>query len=87
VRLSGGESGEENVHAAWRMAVARRAAEAYAGNRNLAALAVAGSVGAGIADRFPDLELDCYWVRPPTDADRAGPRPRAGRRADGFVGL
>ena len=35
----------ENVHAAWRMAVAERAAGAYAGNRNLAALAVAGSVG------------------------------------------
>ena len=55
------------------MAVARRAAETYAGNRNLAALAVAGSVGAGIADRFSDLELDCYWVRPPTDADRVAP--------------
>jgi len=73
VRLSGGESGAGNVHAAWRMAVAGRAAEAYAGNRNLAALAVAGSVGAGIADRFSDLELDCYWVRPPTDADRVAP--------------
>ena len=43
------------------------------GNRNLAALAVAGSVGAGIADRFSDLELDCYWVRPPTDTDRLTP--------------
>jgi Domain of unknown function (DUF4037) len=65
--------GAENVHAAWRMRVAERAAGVYAGNRNLAALAVAGSVGAGIADRFSDLELDCYWVRPPGDADRLGP--------------
>jgi len=65
--------GAENVHAAWRMGVARRAAGVYAGNRNLAALAVAGSVGAGIADRFSDLELDCYWARPPSDADRLAP--------------
>jgi ADP-ribose pyrophosphatase YjhB (NUDIX family) len=64
---------EGNVHAAWRMAVARRVAETYAGNPNVAALAVAGSVGAGLADRFSDLELDCYWVRPPTDADRLRP--------------
>lgn len=66
-------AGTENVHAAWRMGVAARAAGVYAGNPNLAALAVAGSVGAGIADRFSDLELDCYWVRPPADADRLAP--------------
>jgi len=65
--------GEENVHAAWRMAVAQRVAGTYAGNPNVAALAVAGSVGAGLADRFSDLELDCYWFRPPVDADRLGP--------------
>ena len=68
-----GVPGAENVHAAWRMRVAERAAGVYAGNRNLAALAVAGSVGAGTADRFSDLELDCYWVRPPADADRLVP--------------
>ena len=73
MRLSGDESGAGNIHAAWRMAVAMRAAEAYAGNRNLTALAVAGSVGAGLADRFSDLELDCYWVRPPTVTDRVAP--------------
>jgi Domain of unknown function (DUF4037) len=55
------------------MAVAERAAAAYAGNGKLAALAVAGSVGAGLADRFSDLELDCYWSSPPADADRTGP--------------
>jgi 8-oxo-dGTP pyrophosphatase MutT (NUDIX family) len=55
------------------MAVAGPAAAAYAGNPNVAALAVSGSVGAGLADRFSDLELDCYWVRPPTDADRLRP--------------
>jgi hypothetical protein len=73
MQLPDGMPGTENVHAAWRMGVAERAAGVYAGNRNLAVLAVAGSVGAGIADRFSDLELDCYWVRPPADADRLAP--------------
>lgn len=73
MRLSDDESGRANVHVAWRMSVATRAAEAYEGNQNLAALAVAGSVGAGLADRFSDLELDCYWFEPPADADRLAP--------------
>ena len=68
-----GGSGEANVHAAWRLAVAEQAARAYASNDKLAALAAAGSVGAGLADRFSDLELDCYWVDPPDDLDRSGP--------------
>jgi len=68
-----GSSGEANVHAAWRMALAQRAAQAYARNEHLAALAVAGSVGTGLADRFSDLELDCYWSSPPADRDRTGP--------------
>ncbi len=62
-----------NPHAAWRLAVARRAAAVYAGNAGLAALTVAGSVGAGLADQFSDLELDCYWTRPPTDRERLAP--------------
>jgi hypothetical protein len=53
-------SGAANAHAAWRLAVAEQAARAYAANDKLAALTVAGSVGAGLADRFSDLELDCY---------------------------
>jgi len=73
VQLPDGMQGAENVHAAWRMGVAKRAAGVYAGNGNLAALAVPGSVGAGIADRFSDLELDCYWARLPSDADRLAP--------------
>jgi hypothetical protein len=67
------DDGPENVHAEWRLAVARQAAGAYSGNPNVVALAAAGSVGAGIADRYSDLELDCYWVRPPADADRLAP--------------
>jgi Domain of unknown function (DUF4037) len=66
-------TGQENAHVAWRMAVARRAARVYAGNARLAAFAVAGSVGGGLADRFSDLEIDCYWHEPPADADRLAP--------------
>jgi len=55
------------------MAIARRAAEGYAGNPAVAALAAAGSVGVGLADRFSDLELDCYWFRPPTEPERLAP--------------
>ena len=66
------------------MAVASRAARAYAGNGKLAALAVAGSVGAGLADRFSDLELDCYWSSPPGDADRTGPIGALGGELTGF---
>jgi len=69
----GGEASQANVHAAWRMALAGQAAEAYAGNAKLAALAVAGSVGSGLADRFSDLELDCYWFSAPGDLDRTAP--------------
>ena len=68
-----GESGDVNVHAAWRLAAAERAARVYASNHKLAALTVARSVGAGLADRFSDLELDCYWFDPPSDLDRSGP--------------
>ena len=62
-----------NVHAQWRLALARRAAGAYTRNPKLAALTVAGSVGAGLADRFSDLELDCYWSAGPSDQDRTAP--------------
>ena len=62
-----------NVDAAWRMALAQRAARVYAENGKLAAFSVAGSVGAGLADRYSDLELDCYWWDPPDERDRTVP--------------
>jgi hypothetical protein len=55
------------------MRIAERAAAAYTQNPKLAALTVSGSVGAGMADRYSDLELDCYWSQAPTDQDRTGP--------------
>ena len=68
-----GDASQPNVHAAWRLAQARRAAQAYQPNPKLAALAVAGSVGSGLADQFSDLELDCYWFSAPCDSDRTDP--------------
>jgi hypothetical protein len=68
-----GDASQPSVHAAWRMAQARRAAQAYQANPKLAALAVAGSVGFGLADQFSDLELDCYWFSAPGNQDRTGP--------------
>ena len=68
-----GDNGQPNVHAAWRLAQAATAVRAYQANPKLAALAVAGSVGSGLAGQFSDLELDCYWFSAPGDPDRTGP--------------
>jgi hypothetical protein len=53
-----------------RRAIARRAAEPYADNPAVAAVLLAGSVARGLADDLSDIELDIYWRRPPTDAER-----------------
>jgi hypothetical protein len=53
-----------------RRAIARRAAEPYAANSDVAAILLAGSVARGLADDFSDIELDVYWRRPPTDDER-----------------
>src|SRR5262245_27178906 len=68
----------------WRMDVARRAAAVYAENPDVAAGGVAGSVGAGIADEWSDLELDVYWHTPPTDVDRRRPIERLGGSVERF---
>ena len=72
------------MHASWRMAVAERAAAAYAPNQRLAVFAAAGSVGTGRADRFSDLEVDCYWHEPPEDRDRLAPIEVLGGQFEGF---
>lgn len=60
------------------MRAAARIDAAYGRAPRLAALTVAGSVGEGTADRWSDLELDCYWLGAPTDADRREVIARAG---------
>jgi hypothetical protein len=84
VIVTTGEAGQPNAHAVWRLAEAARAAGAYTGNGRVAALTAAGSVGSGLADRFSDLELDCYWHEPPSDQDRMAPIERLGGRVEAF---
>lgn len=62
-----------NPHAEKRLAIARRIFDAYPTGASPDAFAVAGSVGAGLADRFSDLEVDCYWKQAPSDANRLAP--------------
>ncbi|MGN6794518.1 MAG: hypothetical protein ACTHJW_19200 [Streptosporangiaceae bacterium] len=78
------EPGVPNSHAAWRMDLARRIAAAYRPDAPIVALTVAGSVGAGLADPYSDLELDCYWLEPPSDEDRRHPVEAVGGRMTGF---
>ena len=53
-----------------RVAIAQKAARAYAANDRVVAALVAGSVARGLADAASDIELDVYWSSPPTAADR-----------------
>lgn len=52
------------------VAIARRAAAAYASNPHVAAVLLAGSVARGLADEHSDIELDVYWVSAPTEDER-----------------
>jgi len=61
-----------------RLGIARRLSDAYGAKSKVAALSVTGSVGAGLADAYSDLELDCYWQDPPTDTDRSVPKADLG---------
>lgn len=84
-RPSGSESGgAPGADVDWRMSVARRIADAYPSPARLAALTVGGSVGAGVADRWSDLELDCYWLESPNDRDRRDPIDRVGGVLEAF---
>ena len=71
-------------HSTWRLDVARRAAAVYAENPKVAVVVAAGSVGAGTADEWSDLELDLYWHAPPGDDERRRPIERLGGRVERF---
>lgn len=76
--------GQANPHAAWRFSVAQGVNAAYGPAPGLAVLAVAGSVGTGLADRWSDLEVDCYWWEPPSDCDRRRPVGELGATVEAF---
>ena len=54
----------------WRLALARRVANAYGANPKVAAAIVGGSVARGYADRYSDIEVGVFWHQPPTDDER-----------------
>jgi hypothetical protein len=54
----------------WRFELAERIGSSYARDPNAAVVMVAGSVGRGSADRYSDIEIDVYYERPPTEAER-----------------
>jgi hypothetical protein len=68
------------------MDVAYRIFDGYGSNDRLAALSVAGSVATGLADRWSDLELDCYWTTSPTNHDRHQPIQHCHGIVDGCWG-
>lgn len=53
-----------------RVAIAESVAPAYAAQDGVAAVLLAGSVARGLADDRSDIEVDVYWRRPPTEAER-----------------
>lgn len=48
-------------------------AAAYAENRKVAGVLLAGSVPRGLADEFSDIEVDVYWDSAPNEQDRRAP--------------
>jgi hypothetical protein len=62
----------------WRLTLAKQIANAYAQNPNARVVMVAGSVGRGCADRYSDIEIDVYYDRPPTKAERIAAVERCG---------
>ena len=53
-----------------RLALAQKLAPYYCANPKVVAVAVAGSVALGYADRFSDLDLAVFWEAAPTDQER-----------------
>lgn len=66
----------------WRVDLAREVAPAYAADINVGAVAIAGSVARGLADRYSDIELHVFWRVPPTTQARVAAAARAGGKID-----
>src|SRR5215469_11796265 len=70
-----------NEASAWRYTLAQQIAPHYSAHPKVAAVAVAGSVARGYADRSSDLDLAIFWSEPPTAKERRDIITRAhGRR-------
>lgn len=64
----------------WRCSLARAIAPAYATNRKVAAIVLAGSASRGIADRYSDIELGVFWHETPHEEEREAAYRAAGGR-------
>jgi predicted nucleotidyltransferase len=73
-----------NDATAWRLALAQRIADAYAADPNARVVQIAGSVGRGTADRFSDIEIDVYYERAPSEAERVAAVERMGAVLEGL---
>jgi predicted nucleotidyltransferase len=69
-----------NEASVWRLALAMRIALHYRANPNVRAVAIAGSVARGYADRFSDIDLLVCWAAPPAVKERRDIIKRAGGR-------
>ncbi len=52
------------------LALAQRIAKSYSSNPNAQVVMVAGSVGRGTSDRYSDIDIDVYYTKAPTEAER-----------------
>ena len=59
-----------NEASLWRYALAQQIAPHYIADPKVRAVALAGSVAQGDADRSSDIDLSVYWVEPPTGKER-----------------
>ncbi len=69
-----------NEASLWRLALAQRIASYYRTNPKVRAIAVAGSVAQGYADRCSDIDLLVFWAEPPMVKERRDIIKRAGGR-------
>jgi Nucleotidyltransferase domain len=69
-----------NEASAGRFALAQQLAPHYDASPKVAAVAVAGTVARGDADRFSDIDLAVFWSHAPTEQERRAIIKRAGGR-------
>ncbi|NKB68894.1 MAG: DUF4037 domain-containing protein [Candidatus Latescibacteria bacterium] len=69
----------------WRLAIAQRAAKAYAVEPNVRAVLVGGSVGRGRSDRYSDTELGVFWSELPGEEQQSEVLKRVGGTPRGSI--
>ncbi len=62
--------------------LAKHVSDSYRESGKVAAVLIGGSVALGIDDKFSDIDLLVFWVRPPSEVDRERAVIRSGGQAD-----